>query len=342
MPHAAPEQYQTAPHQPVLLGAVLETLNPQNGEIYVDGTFGAGGYTEAILASADCTVIALDRDPTVQQHVARLTEKFGDRLQFWEGRFGDLADLLEQNGITQLDGVVLDLGVSSMQIDTAERGFSFMRDGPLDMRMSATGPTAADVVNAYALDDLAQILSVYGEEKKSRAIARAIIRKRELAPITRTQELVECVASVLGPHRGKGAHPATRTFQALRIFVNDELGELNRGLFAAERALSPQGRLVVVTFHSLEDRVVKHFLAARTGQLGRPSRHVPETVRAEPSFVLGHRRSVTADDAEREQNSRARSARLRMAIRTQAPALPDNVTLPSARLAPHLVHGAVS
>lgn len=342
MPSLAPPPASSAPHLPVLLGSVIETLKPQAGEVYVDGTFGAGGYSEALLAAADCTVIAIDRDPTVRPHVERLTALYGDRLQFWAGQFGDLSDLLAQHGVEQLDGVVLDLGVSSMQIDTAERGFSFMRDGPLDMRMSASGATAADIVNAYSLDDLAQIFSVYGEEKRSRAIARAIILRRQDQPLQRTQDLVACITSVLGPHRGKGSHPATRTFQALRIFINDELGELYRGLQAAERGLAPNGRLVVVTFHSLEDRLVKQFFAARAGQLGRPSRHVPDVQQIEPSFVLGKRRGYTSDDRERAENSRARSARLRMGVRTEAPALSISLPLPSDRLAPHLAQGVAS
>ncbi len=341
MPVAAPTNMLQAPHQPVLLSSVLETLSPQNGEIYVDGTFGAGGYSEALLAQADCTVIAIDRDPSVQPHVDRLQAQYGERLQFWSGCFGDLSDLLAQNGVDRLDGVVLDLGVSSMQLDQAERGFSFMRDGPLDMRMSSTGVTAADIVNDYALDDLAQIFAVYGEEKRARAIARAIVQRRESQPFERTQELVACITSVLGPHRGKGSHPATRTFQALRIFVNDEFGELHRALLAAERVLAPNGRLVVVTFHSLEDRVVKQFLATRSGQLGRPSRHLPDVQEIAPSFRAGARKSITASDQEISQNSRARSARLRMGIRTAAPALSAGVALPSDRLAEHLAQGVL-
>ena len=316
------------PHISVMLDEVLAALNLQAGEVYVDGTFGAGGYSEAILQAADCTLIALDRDPNVAPHVARLSQRFGAQFNFISGCFGDLSDLLEDNGIGKLDGLVLDLGVSSMQLDEAERGFSFMRDGPLDMRMSQDGISAADVVNEFDAADIAQILFVYGDERRSRAIARAIIERRDISPIIRTSELVDVITSVLGPHRGKGSHPATRTFQALRIFVNDELGELLNGLIAAENCLVPGGRLVVVTFHSLEDRLVKKFFTSRSGQGGQGSRHMPAVAEVAPSFTLLSRKGQVATDGEVAINPRSRSARMRGAVRTEAPAWPADNLLP--------------
>lgn len=314
------------PHLSVMLDQVLGALKPRAGEVYVDGTFGAGGYSEAFLQAADCTVIAIDRDPDVVLHADRLSRLYGDRFQFVAGAFGDLAELLRATSVQSLDGVILDLGVSSMQLDEAQRGFSFMRDGPLDMRMSQDGVSALDVVNQFSASDLARILSVYGDERRSKAVAQAIIRARAQAPILRTSQLVDIVTSVLGAHHGKGSHPATRTFQALRIFVNDEMGELIRGLIAAEQSLSEDGRLVVVSFHSLEDRVVKKFLTARCGRAGRPSRHMPDINERPQSFSDMVRLDPSQDEIA--QNTRARSARLRAARRTSALPWPVESFLP--------------
>lgn len=309
------------PHLSVMLDQVLEVLAPQAGETYVDATFGAGGYSEAFLKSADCSVIAIDRDPDVMPHVQRLQATYGDRFQFISGSFGDLVELLQGSELNSLDGVILDLGVSSMQLDEGDRGFSIRHDGPLDMRMSRDGLSALDVVNQFSIDDLSRILFVYGDERRARAIAKAIDRARLTGPIETTAQLVEIVTSVLGPHRGKGAHPATRTFQAIRIFVNDEVGELVQGLEAAEHVLAPGGRLVVVSFHSLEDRIVKKFMAARGGQSGRGSRYLPDTPTRPASF--SDVRAVAPKEAEIAVNPRARSARLRVACRTSHAAWPE-------------------
>jgi 16S rRNA (cytosine1402-N4)-methyltransferase len=306
----------SAPHIPVLLNEVVTALAPQAGEVMVDGTFGAGGYTKALLQAADCAVIAIDRDPDTQAHAARLAAEYGERFSYLSGCFGDMQDLLS----APVDGVTLDLGVSSMQLDEAARGFSFMRDGPLDMRMSQSGISAADLLNEAAPELLSDIIAVYGEERRARAIAKAIAARRGGKPLSRTGDLVDVVCSVLGAPRFGKAHPATRTFQALRIYLNDELGELMRGLQAAEQVLKPGGRLAVVTFHSLEDRMVKQFLKPRTGRAGRPSRHLPDIDMATPSFSDGPKRSLKAGKAETDANPRARSARLRVAMRTAAPA----------------------
>ncbi len=306
-------------HTPVLLHRVLDTLTPKDGGRYIDCTFGAGGYASAILDSADFQVLALDRDPQAVADGAALVRRYGGRLQLVLARFGELEAQAEARGFVQADGVVFDLGVSSMQLDQAERGFSFMRDGPLDMRMSGEGPTAADVVNRCDEADIAEILFILGEERRSRAIARAIVHRRGSQPITRTGELAEIVAGVLGRRRDDARHPATRSFQALRLFVNDELGELVTGLGAAERVLRPGGVLAVVTFHSLEDRIVKHFVAERTGARSRPSRHLPDAgVRPAPSFAALTRKAVEPDEAEVAANPRARSARLRAGRRLAA------------------------
>ncbi len=309
-------------HTPVMLREVLEALAPHDGGIYLDGTFGAGGYSLAILEAADCRVIAIDRDPEAIARGAELEPRFGGRLTTVEGRYGEMDRLSAAQGAERLDGVALDLGVSSMQLDQAERGFSFRADGPLDMRMDADGGamTAADVVNNLPEADLADILRRYGEERRARAVARAIVAAR---PITRTLELAAIVRRVVrkGPD---GIDPATRTFQALRIYVNDELGELERGLAAAERALAPGGRLAVVSFHSLEDRAVKRFLQARSGRAPRASRHQPEgAAPPAPSFEPIFRNARRPEEAECRRNPRARSARLRAAQRTAAPAWSD-------------------
>jgi 16S rRNA (cytosine1402-N4)-methyltransferase len=307
-----------ARHIPVLLSEVLDVIAPKAGGIYIDGTFGAGGYTRAILEAADCRVIAIDRDPTAISAGQTMATDFSGRLALVEGRFSELDAIAEGQGIDRADGVALDVGVSSMQLDQAERGFSFMQDGPLDMRMGADGPSAADIVNTMAEGDLARLIFTLGEEKKSRAVARAIGRARADTPISTTGELAEIVARAVGPLRD-GKHPATRTFQALRIYVNGELSELAEGLAAAERILKEGGRLAVVSFHSLEDRIVKRFLAERS-KVAQGSRHMPEVKAEAPTFKLLTRHAISASDDETAANPRARSARLRGAERTDAPA----------------------
>lgn len=320
-PHAAPTRAESAAaHLPVMLSEVLARLAPAAGETHLDGTFGAGGYSRAILEAADCALYAIDRDPEARPRATALTDRFAGRFTLLTGRFGDMERLLAEVGVDRLDGVVLDLGVSSPQIDDAARGFSFRFDGPLDMRMSRDGPTAADVVNGWAEADLARIIRDYGEERFARRIAKAIVAARADGPIETTKRLADIVRAVT-PKAKDGIDPATRTFQALRIEVNDELGELDRALAAAERLLAPGGRLVVVSFHSLEDRRVKTFLKARSGRAGGGSRHLPEHPdRAiAPSFRLsvGGAEKPSADETAR--NPRARSARLRHAVRTDAP-----------------------
>lgn len=312
-----------APHVPVLLAEVLDGLKPRDGAVYVDGTFGAGGYTRAILKAADCTVIGIDRDPEAQARAEALKQDFPGRFTLIQGRFGDMADLLPANGFPDpVDGVALDIGVSSMQIDEAERGFSFAKDGPLDMRMEKAGRSAADIVNEADEAELADIIHFYGEERYARRVARAIVEARTEKPFERTLELAEVVRRVV--RKGKDQiDPATRTFQGLRIAVNDELGELERGLAGAERILAPGGRLAVVTFHSLEDRVVKRFIRERSGRTGGVSRHAPMDIGATgpaPTFLDVSRKAVGPSEAESRANPRARSAKLRVAERTDAPA----------------------
>jgi 16S rRNA (cytosine1402-N4)-methyltransferase len=311
-----------APHIPVMCAEAVGTLAPKPGGAYVDGTFGAGGYTRAILDAAECTVYAFDRDATAIARGRDLERDAAGRLTLVHGRFSEMDRLLEERDVTSVDGIVLDLGVSSMQLDEAERGFSFMRDGPLDMRMNpGDGPSAAEVVNRMAQDDLVHLLRHFGEERRAAAIAKAIVRARAHAPITRTETLAKVVETVLGPKRPGAAHPATRTFQALRLCVNRELDELAAGLDAAERLLAPAGRLVVVAFHSLEDRIVKLFLQARSGTAPKGSRHLPEIQSGPPpSFALGRRGAIKPSAEEIEANPRARSARLRWAERTEAAA----------------------
>jgi 16S rRNA (cytosine1402-N4)-methyltransferase len=306
------------PHVPVLLARVIHYLAPHDGGLYIDGTFGAGGYAAAILGTALTRVVGIDRDASAIAGGQHLVEASAGRLTLVEGRFSGLEAVVSGLGIQTVDGVVLDLGVSSMQLDTPGRGFSFRYDGPLDMRMGATGASAADVVAAASERDLADIIYNLGEERHSRAIARAIVAVRRERPIVTTGALAGIVSRVVRGRPGD-IHPATRTFQALRLFVNDELGELEGGLVAAERVLRPGGRLIVVAFHSLEDRIVKTYLAKRSGT-GGGSRHLPE-VRAEAAtFVTLTRRPVAPDDAETAENPRARSAKLRAAERTAAPA----------------------
>lgn len=310
-----------------MLHEMLAALNAQGGERIVDGTFGAGGYTRAILESADCQVFAIDRDSHVHQFADRLKTEFDGRFVFLSGSFGQMMQLLAAQGVEAVDGIVLDIGVSSMQLDEAERGFSFKKDGPLDMRMAQSGKeagiTAADLVNSASETELADIIHHYGEEKAARRIAKAIVQARAERPITTTHQLAGLVAKVVGRGAGK-IDPATRTFQALRIHVNDELGELVRALTAAEQLLVPGGRLVVVTFHSLEDRIVKRFFQSRSGGLEETvSRHVPLQGKSQVrnSFELEVRKALKASEAEAAVNARARSAKLRWGVRTDAPAI---------------------
>jgi 16S rRNA (cytosine1402-N4)-methyltransferase len=305
-------------HVPVLDREAVGMLNVRDGGVYVDATFGAGGYSRAILDAAETRVIGIDRDRSAIAGGFELVERSGSRLTLVEDKFSNLAEICAAQGVSAVDGVVMDVGVSSMQLDQAGRGFSFRLDGPLDMRMGHDGPTAADVVARASEADLASIFYIFGEERHSRAVARAIVAARLEAPITTTRRLAEIVGKVVWAKPGE-IHPATRTFQALRIFVNEELDELHLALSAAERLLKPGGRLAVVSFHSLEDRIVKNFLNAR-GKSGGGSRHLPETVQVQPSFRVLTKRPVTPGEDELRDNPRARSAKLRAAERTEAPA----------------------
>ena len=305
-------------HIPVLGRQAVEMLAPRDGGIYVDATFGAGGYSRAILHTAGTRVIGIDRDRTAILGGFELVDRSDGRLTLVEDRFSNLADVCAAEGVDSVDGVVMDVGVSSMQLDEADRGFSFRLAGPLDMRMGHDGPTAADVIAKASEADLANIIYIFGEERHSRGVAKAIVAARKEAPVTTTKALADIVSKVVWAKAGE-IHPATRTFQALRIFVNEELDELHLALSAAERVLKPGGRLAVVSFHSLEDRIVKNFLVERA-KAGGGSRHLPEIAQAEPSFAILTKRPVTADDAEISANPRARSAKLRAAERTQAAA----------------------
>lgn len=317
-------------HVPVMLNEVVAALAPADGEVFVDGTFGGGGYSRAILAAADCAVWAIDRDAAAVARGRDMEREFGPRLTVLAGRFGDMDQLLAARGIARVDGVVLDLGVSSFQIDDAKRGFSFQAEGPLDMRMGSDGPSAADIVNGCDESVLADIIYELGEERAARAVARAIVAARQSAPIETTAALADIVRRAVRKYQGRKhagretIDPATRTFQALRMHVNDELGEIERGLASAERILRPGGRLVVVAFHSLEDRSVKSFLSVRCGARARPSRHQPSlssrgTAReAAPTFSLIRRGAQKPGATEIAANPRARSARLRAAVRTDA------------------------
>ncbi len=306
------------PHVPVLLRQAIDYLAPRDSGVYIDGTFGAGGYAAAILGAAAARVIGIDRDMNAIAAAQAQVDASGGRLTLVEGRFAALDAIASGLGVAAADGVVLDLGVSSMQLDTPERGFSFRHDGPLDMRMGRDGPSAADIVAAASERDLADIIFNLGEERHSRAVARAIVEARRHGPIVTTGALADIVGRVVHGRSGD-IHPATRTFQALRLFVNDELHELEGGLAAAERILKPGGRLVVVSFHSLEDRIVKTFLAARSHS-GGGSRHLPEKMPLAATYRMLTRRPVTPDAAEIHENPRARSAKLRAAERTDAPA----------------------
>ncbi len=302
------------PHIPVLLRPLLAAVSPVSGT-WLDGTFGAGGYTRGLLDAGAAKVIGVDRDPLAFEMAASWADAYGDRLVMQRGVFSCMDEYAQD-----LDGIVLDLGVSSMQLDQAERGFSFMKDGPLDMRMSQQGESAADLVNTATEEQLADILFHYGEERASRRIAKAIVKARADEPINTTLQLVEIIESCLPRPKPGQSHPATRSFQALRIAVNAEYEELFQGLMAAERALKPGGQLAVVTFHSIEDRMVKRFLQARAGKTGRANRYAPETQQDQPQFTLKTRKAVGPDEMELAENPRSRSAKLRVAIRTDAPA----------------------
>jgi 16S rRNA (cytosine1402-N4)-methyltransferase len=306
-------------HIPVLLAEVLEALAPKEGDVIVDGTFGAGGYTTAILAGG-ASVVAIDRDPDAIVAGKVLEAQSQGRLRLVQAAFSSLADQVDE-----ADGVVLDIGVSSMQLDQAERGFSFRTDGPLDMRMAQAGPSAADIVNRFKAGDLARIFGFLGEERHAGRIARMIEARREKKPFERTLDLADAIETHIGRAPKDKIHPATRVFQALRIYVNDELGELAKALVAAEKVLKPGGRLAVVTFHSLEDRIVKRFIADRA-DAAAGSRHMPEAQARTATFQkLGG--GVTPGDAEVARNPRARSARLRAAIRTDAPARSEDFSI---------------
>jgi 16S rRNA (cytosine1402-N4)-methyltransferase len=318
------------PHTPVMVDEVVAALAPRDGGVYVDGTFGAGGYSRAILAAAPgCAVWAIDRDPAVSVHGEAVAAAYPGRFTLVRGRFGALADLLPARGVAAVDGIALDLGLSSIQIDTPARGFSFQADGPLDMRMGSEGTSAAEVVNSLDEAALADVIHTLGEERHARRVARAIVAARAEAPIERTGRLAEVVRGAIpGAARQRardGIDPATRAFQALRLYVNDELGELQSGLDGAERLLAPGGRLVVVSFHSLEDRMVKAFMRSRCGDRANPSRHLPPAAndadQPAPTFrAVGGRKALRPGAEEVAVNPRARSARLRVAERTEAPA----------------------
>ena len=318
------------PHVPVLLDAILERAGPITG-VWLDGTFGAGGYARGLLDRGADLVIGVDRDPLAFEMAGAWAGTFGDRLRLVSGTFSDLDALAGE----PLDGVTLDLGVSSMQLDLAERGFSFMRDGPLDMRMGQAGVSAEDVVNEASEALLADILYHYGEERAARRIAKAIVVERLKYRINTTLQLAEIIEKCLPRKKPGQSHPATRSFQAIRIAVNDEFGQLAQGLMAAERALKPGGKLAVVTFHSSEDRIVKRFMAERSSTGGGGSRYAPEAEARIPGFTLTPRKAIAPSDAEIAQNPRARSAKLRIATRTDAPArsiVPATLGLPDVRL----------
>lgn len=306
-----------SPHIPVMLDEVIRHMRPCAGEVYIDGTLGAGGYTRALLAAAECSVVAIDRDPEAHARAAAWKDDYGARLHLIHNTFGNVASCVDD----RVDGFVLDLGVSSMQLDQAGRGFSFRQDGPLDMRMDPSqGESAAALIARIGEKELADILYLYGEERQSRRIARTIVAARAENPITTTGQLAAIVRSCLPRAKHDEADPATRSFQALRIAVNDELGELERALRGAEMILKPGGRLVVVTFHSLEDRIVKHFIRDHSGDAPAPSRHLPHdpTQNPAPTFTAQPRKAVLPDADEIARNPRARSAKLRVAIRTDA------------------------
>lgn len=309
-------------HYPVMLPEMLEALSPKSQGVYVDGTFGAGGYSRSLLELTDCTVIAIDRDPHVQTTAQQISNEYGERFIFVEGCFGNALELVNAQGFQQVDGFVLDLGVSSMQIDQQQRGFSFRFDGPLDMRMGSQGQTAADIVNNYAEEELANLIFKYGQERFSRRIAKKIIEERRQNSIETTQHLADIIRSVVPRSYKDKIDPATRSFQALRIAVNDELGEVERGLEAAQSLLKDQGRLVVVSFHSLEDGIVKSFLYERAGFKSNNSRHLPPEVNQQEKiyFSLPQRKALEPSEKEVDENTRSRSAKLRYAVRERGEA----------------------
>jgi 16S rRNA (cytosine1402-N4)-methyltransferase len=307
-------------HVPVLLAEVCDALRAARGGVFVDGTFGAGGYTQALLdVHPNNRVVAIDRDRDAVAAGSALVGKAQGRLTLLPGRFSQLDAIVARCAFDGVDGVALDIGVSSMQLDQPERGFSFRHNGPLDMRMERAGPSAGDLVNEASEAELADIFYHYGEERRARAVARALVERRRKERIETTGQLADLVAGLIHPEPG-GIHPATRIFQALRIAVNDELRELTEALHAAERVLKPGGRLAVVTFHSLEDRIVKHFIAARSGRMSGASRHLPSAKADEPTFAVVTKGPVKASEAEIAANPRARSAKLRAAERTATPA----------------------
>lgn len=306
-------------HFPVMLPEVMASINPKDGDVIVDGTFGAGGYTSAFLDHAKCTVIAIDQDPAAIKQAEVLKEKYGNRFVFARGRFGDAVELVQQSGFENIDGFVLDVGVSSMQIDQADRGFSFQQNGPLDMRMDTkdNNITAQKLIMELPEEELANIIYQYGGERKSRHIAHRICMVREEENITTTKQLSDIVNSVIPRGPKDKINPATRTFQALRIAVNDELGELQKGLEAGQALLKEEGRLVIVSFHSLEDSIVKNFFDEKSGRQVNQSRHLPATQHdmTPPSFRIVKRKAIEASNDEINVNARSRSAKLRMAIR---------------------------
>ena len=315
-----------APHLPVLIDEVVAGLAVVPGETLVDGTFGAGGYTRALLGVGAGRVIGFDRDPDAIASGPSLVPD--PRLTLINERFSQMDRVLAERRLLPVDGIALDIGVSSMQLDQAERGFSFMKDGPLDMRMSQSGQTAADFLNHADEGEIARVLKEYGEEPRARAVARAIVAAR---PLTRTAELAAVVRRALGYRQGQKSDPATRTFQAIRIHLNAELDELEQGLRAAERSLRPGGRLAVVTFHSLEDRIVKRFLKIRSGDVPSGSRHRPMVAKGPTPTFEQVAKPVSPSEAELARNPRARSARLRTAVRTAAPAWDHEKAAPAGR-----------
>ncbi|MEZ5921382.1 MAG: 16S rRNA (cytosine(1402)-N(4))-methyltransferase RsmH [Parvularculaceae bacterium] len=308
-----------ASHAPVMLNEVVSALLPTTGGIYADATFGGGGYARAILSQANCTLFGFDRDPTAIERASDWAAAYGGRLVLINRPFSEMAEALGELGVEQLDGVVFDLGVSSMQLDEAERGFSFMREGPLSMRMDKKKPDATTLISVAEASDLAQIFKAYGEERHARRIAEAIVKARSQHPVETTMQLAEIIARAAPQSRTDRIHPATRVFQAIRIFVNDELGQIAKALTIVERMLRPAGRLVVVTFHSLEDRIVKRFFSSRSGREGGASRHAPQLRTIAPSFKLLSAKAASPTQEEISENPRARSAKLRAGIRTSAP-----------------------
>lgn len=304
------------PHIPVLLNEVVESIAPKDGGVYVDGTFGAGGYTRAVLDAADCTVYAIDRDPDAIREGQKLVDAYKGRLHLLHGTFGEMAELVRGEGVDFVDGVMLDIGVSSMQIDRAERGFSFQKDGALDMRMSQNGLSAADVLNTFGERDIADIIYKYGEERFSRRIAAAVVEQRKTAPFKTTLEFADLIRRTV-PHKREDIDPATRSFQALRIYVNDELGQLESGLSAAHDLLKAGGRMAIVSFHSLEDRIVKTFMQEKSGKTANPSRYMPVVEKQAATLKTITKKPILPTESETKFNPRARSARLRVAEKAE-------------------------